>query len=75
MITSAHRAFLALLIAGMVTGPAFSATRDSEGPPTAASVTGKERLSDKASDEQRIDDCKVPVERRSRPRPTSCPAR
>ena len=36
--------------------------------------TGKERLSDKASDEQRVDDCKVPPERRgSRPRPDACP--
>ena len=40
-------------------------------PPDGAPVrTGKERLSDKASDEQRVDDCKVPPERRgSRPRP------
>ncbi|HLY57065.1 MAG TPA: hypothetical protein VKS60_15985 [Stellaceae bacterium] len=36
-------------------------------------LTGKERLSDKASDEQRVDDCKVPPERRSHPRPTACP--
>lgn len=35
--------------------------------------TGKERLSDKASDEQRVDDCKVPVERRTQDRPVSCP--
>ena len=34
--------------------------------------TGKERLSDKGSDEQRVDDCKVPPERRSHPRPTDC---
>ena len=27
--------------------------------------TSKERLSDKASDDQRVDDCRVPVERRS----------
>jgi hypothetical protein len=33
--------------------------------PAAAQVkTSKERLSDKASDEQRIDNCRVPVERR-----------
>lgn len=29
-----------------------------------AARTGKERLSDKASDEQRVNDCKVPPERR-----------
>jgi hypothetical protein len=35
--------------------------------------TGKERLSDKASDEQRADDCKVPPERRGpKPRPDAC---
>ena len=35
--------------------------------------TGKERLSDKASDEQRVDDCKVPPERRGpKPRPGAC---
>jgi hypothetical protein len=41
---------------------------------TAAEVkTSKERLSDKASDEQRMDNCGVPPERRgSLPRP-SCP--
>jgi hypothetical protein len=35
-----------------------------------AQTTGKERLSDKASDDQRVDNCHVPVERRgSEPRP------
>jgi hypothetical protein len=37
-----------------------------------AAKTSKERLSDKASDEQRVDDCKVPQARRTRPRPTAC---
>ena len=32
-----------------------------------------ERLSDKASDEQRVNDCKVPVERRTRARSSRCP--
>jgi hypothetical protein len=35
--------------------------------------TAKERLGDKASDEQRVDDCKVPAARRTRPRPAACP--
>ncbi len=39
---------------------------------TAPTHTGKERLSDKASDEQRVDDCKVPVSRRTRVRPAEC---
>src|SRR5262245_6424067 len=37
---------------------------------TADSKTSKERLSDKAADEQRVDNCRVPVERRGTvPRP------
>ncbi len=41
----------------------------------AAARTGKERLSDKASDEQRVNDCKVPPERRGRStRPPECTA-
>ena len=35
--------------------------------------TAKERLSDKASDEQRVNDCKVPAERQTRVRSTRCP--
>jgi hypothetical protein len=35
--------------------------------------TGKERLGGKASDEQRVDDCNVPIELRgSKPRPSDC---
>jgi hypothetical protein len=35
--------------------------------------TGKERLGGKASDEQRVDNCKVPPERRgTAPRPNTC---
>jgi hypothetical protein len=41
--------------------------------PQAPMKTAKERLSDKASDEQRVNDCKVPAERRTRTRPTRCP--
>jgi hypothetical protein len=42
--------------------------------PTSRKVfTGKERLSDKASDEQRVDDCNVAPGRRTRARPTGCP--
>ena len=35
--------------------------------------TAKERLSDKANDEQRVNDCKGPAERRTRARSTRCP--
>jgi hypothetical protein len=36
--------------------------------------TGKERLGDKSTDEQRIDNCNVPIDMRgTRPRPSVCP--
>lgn len=36
-------------------------------------LTGKERLGGKASDEQRLDNCKVPPEKRGpKPRPEAC---
>ena len=36
-------------------------------------LTGKERLGEKWKDEQRIDNCKVPLEKRgARPRPDAC---
>jgi len=37
-------------------------------------LTGKERLGPKWTDEQRIDNCHVPVDKRGiRPRPSACP--
>jgi hypothetical protein len=46
-------------------------------PPAAPKTDGetlKERLSDKASDQQRVDDCHVPLERRGpEKRPDRCP--
>jgi hypothetical protein len=39
-----------------------------------ATLTGKERLGKKWMDEQRIDNCHVPPDKRgSRPRPAACP--
>jgi hypothetical protein len=36
-------------------------------------LTGKERLGPKWTDEQRIDNCRVPIDKRgSKPRPSSC---
>ena len=44
--------------------------------PAHAQETLKERLADKASDEQRVDNCKVPAQRRgSKPRPAGCAAK
>jgi hypothetical protein len=38
-----------------------------------AQLTGKERLGEKWKDEQRIDNCKVPLDKRgTKPRPDSC---
>jgi hypothetical protein len=37
-------------------------------------LTGKERLGKKWMDEQRIDNCKVPIDKRgTKPRPSTCP--
>ena len=45
-------------------------------PPPPPVKTGKERLSNKASDEQRVDNCKVPPELRgTRVRPDTCEGR
>jgi hypothetical protein len=39
-----------------------------------AMQTGKERLSRKWMDEQRVDNCNVPIDKRgSKPRPSDCP--
>jgi hypothetical protein len=43
-------------------------------PADGSSLTGKERLGKKWMDEQRIDNCNVPIDRRgSRPRSITCP--
>ncbi len=44
-------------------------------PNAAASETLKERLSDKASDEQRVDNCRVPADRRGTKLRPDCDAR
>lgn len=57
---------------------AEESSRRGEAAPASASspeaLTGKERLGRKWNDEQRIDNCNVPVEKRgSKPRPSVCP--
>ncbi len=67
-------AFLVIPLVGIVLASPLAAEHDQ--PSSAAqgfAKTAKERLSDKGSDEQRVDDCKVPQARRTRPRPTACP--
>jgi hypothetical protein len=69
---------------GMIIASSFSSARAQDAASAPASIvpqaattmrpqTLKERLGDKASDEQRVDNCKVPVERRgSKIRPDGC---
>ena len=55
---------LAMLIAGAALGPIAAAEEERL---AVVEKTGKERMTDKASDEQRTNDCKVPQARRTRP--------
>ncbi|HME23253.1 MAG TPA: hypothetical protein VKI44_18295 [Acetobacteraceae bacterium] len=65
---------LTILLSSLATGPVIAAADYEQSAPTASvtAKTGKERLTDKGSDEQRVDDCKVPPAQRTRARPTSC---
>lgn len=65
----------------LVLHAAFGHAQEDRKPPAQISTEGqakegetlKERLSDKASDEQRVDNCNVPVDRRGpKIRPDSC---
>ena len=69
-----HRISLALVLAcaTLPSTPTAQASEHSQISVSPPAATGKERLSDKASDEQRVDDYKAPLSRRTRPGPTSC---
>ena len=68
--------FAALLIvlctATIAAAPAVSAP-DEAGQKAAGAKSLKERLSDKASDEQRVDNCRVPLDRRGSKQRPDCP--
>jgi hypothetical protein len=69
-------AFLAVCLA--LAADAQDGTRLGQPTPDSASLpatlTGKERLGRKWKDEQRIDNCNVPVDKRgSKARPSACP--
>jgi hypothetical protein len=67
------RIFATLAIWTAVALPAAAQVQQSVPAAAGARVTGKERLGDKASDNQRVNDCKVPPEKRGPvPRPTEC---
>jgi len=52
---------------------AVSARADGEASNVQSTRTAKERLGGKASDEQRVDNCNVPLDQRgSKPRPDDC---
>jgi hypothetical protein len=69
-------AVLAPVTAGAQTvlpGGANKAARAAGPANEAARLTGKERLGEKWQDEQRVDNCKVPLDKRgAAPRPDSC---
>ena len=75
------RGLLASLLAIGLAAPASAQnSQPGQATPRAASpaeapmtLTGKERLGRKWTDEQRIDNCHVPIEKRgTRPRPSAC---
>jgi hypothetical protein len=74
-VLSKHRlGMMALLMAVTVATASFAQGRATPSPSGPAKVlTGKERLGEKWMDEQRVDNCKVPVGRRgTKPRSESC---
>jgi hypothetical protein len=76
--SSGTLALFALCIALEICPVLPANAQDSAGPPAPNSVnptrTGKERLGRKWMDEQRIDNCNVPIEKRgAKPRPSRCP--
>ena len=63
---SLHRGVVGALLAIAFSSCALAQTR-------APKLTGKERLGPKWTDEQRIDNCNVPIEKRgTKPRPSAC---
>ena len=66
--------FLALQISLTAQAAAQDAAAQPGSSPSGQTLTGKERLGRKWMDEQRIDNCNVPVDKRgTRPRPSICP--
>jgi hypothetical protein len=76
-LTSMRTAVLAFAIAlssGIAQAEPSGATGQAKSEPSAPVRTGKERLGNKWSDEQRLDNCKVPPDKRgTKARPDTCP--
>ena len=75
-----HRRLISFVFAVGLASAAFAQDRqpDQAAPDAATangpSLTGKERMGRKWMDEQRIDNCKVPIDKRgNKPRPGTCP--
>ena len=78
-----RRRLISLLFTVCLTSGAFAQDRqpdqstpnaETAGPTNKPSLTGKERMGRKWMDEQRIDNCNVPIDKRgSRPRSSACP--
>jgi hypothetical protein len=65
---------IALALAPMAVAQSVSPATPSSPAAVPQTLTGKERLGEKWKDEQRIDNCKVPPDKRgARPRPDTCP--
>jgi len=69
-----YKGSLAALFAICLTLPADAQNSPPNSAISPGTLTGKERLGRKWMDEQRIDNCNVPVDKRGiRPRPSACP--
>ena len=75
-----HRRLISLLFVACLASDAFAQDRQPDQtapnttPASGPSLTGKERTGRKWMDEQRIDNCNVPIDKRgSRPRSSACP--
>ena len=67
-------AMLMALLSDAAQAQPSTATPSVTSEPSAPVRTGKERLGNKWSDEQRVDNCKVPPQKRgTKPRPDTCP--
>jgi len=63
---------LGAVLALMIAAPLPAVAQAQPSPPKVR--TGKERLGQKWTDEQRTDNCKVPIDKRgTTPRPDTCP--
>jgi hypothetical protein len=77
-----NRGLISLVLAMSIAPAAFAqdrqpdqrpSGRETVAPADGASLTGKERMGRKWMDEQRIDNCNVPIDKRgTKPRPGNC---